>query len=357
MEKIRHFDGLRGWAVIIVLLSHTGFGDLVPGGLGVEIFFVMSGYLIMTISAYDLSNRGAFDVNSFLIKRIFRLFPTLFVTYFIFYCINAVVVFDNDVSIQTVVSQLLFFSNYNYLYFDGRGLAGSGVLWSLAVEVHFYISFALLFVICAKYHLIRFRWIVIFIFSLLLIVRALNYFVFNLDYEHFYYSTDSRVTYIFFGVILSIFFEWQNQPYKKPEIKDYILYVLSTVLILLSFLVRSDSFRFFWRDYIHILCFCGVFRLLLLHRQAPFLNIIFENKIIVEIGRQSYYIYLVHAFLLQLFKHAFGNYLDAIWMTLAVFFVSYIYAKTVCRMVDSYSSTLKSSLLRYFKGKKSVVFL
>jgi len=74
---IPSLDGLRAVSISIVLVSHAGYGNVVPGGLGVTIFFFLSGYLITTLLLDERKRSGRIDIGKFYIRRAFRLFPPL----------------------------------------------------------------------------------------------------------------------------------------------------------------------------------------------------------------------------------------------------------------------------------------
>src|SRR5258708_29605060 len=75
--SIPSLDGLRAISISIVLVSHAGYGNVVPGGLGVTIFFFLSGYLITTLLMNERERSGRIDFGKFYRRRVFRLFPAL----------------------------------------------------------------------------------------------------------------------------------------------------------------------------------------------------------------------------------------------------------------------------------------
>ena len=77
-------DGLRALAVILVLLFHLKIPGFEGGFIGVDIFFVISGYLITSIYFDEVKKNGNFNFYNYFLKRIFRLFPALcFVVFFL----------------------------------------------------------------------------------------------------------------------------------------------------------------------------------------------------------------------------------------------------------------------------------
>jgi peptidoglycan/LPS O-acetylase OafA/YrhL len=140
---IPSLDGLRAISILIVLVSHAGYGSAVPGGLGVTIFFFLSGYLITTLLLDETERSGRINIGKFYLRRVFRLFPPLLVTLFIAYSLVALGLLDGGISWSGVLAQLFYFANYYGLFFDpgNTTAAGTGILWSLAVEEHFYMIY------------------------------------------------------------------------------------------------------------------------------------------------------------------------------------------------------------------------
>src|ERR1700686_3578696 len=82
---IPSLDGLRAISISIVLVSHAGYENVVPGGLGVTVFFFLSGYLITTLLMEERERSDRIDIGKFYLRRAFRLFPSLLVTLVIAY--------------------------------------------------------------------------------------------------------------------------------------------------------------------------------------------------------------------------------------------------------------------------------
>ncbi len=149
--RIAGLDGLRAIAVAAVLIYHLGAGWLPGGFLGVDLFFVISGFLITTLLLAELQRVGRINYGQFYLRRARRLLPALFVM--LVMTLTLVSVLARDVAHQTlrdVPGALLYISNWWALgqdqsYFDliGRGNP-LGHLWSLAVEEQFYLLWPLI---------------------------------------------------------------------------------------------------------------------------------------------------------------------------------------------------------------------
>jgi peptidoglycan/LPS O-acetylase OafA/YrhL len=141
-------DGLRAIAVVAVVLYHLNYG--VQGGyLGVDIFFVISGYLITKIISSEIES-GDFTIAGFYERRVRRIFPALFVMLFAVTLAGWFVLLPLDYAktMRAVIATILFGSNILFWHGGGYFAVASGLnpllhTWSLAVEEQFYVFFPL----------------------------------------------------------------------------------------------------------------------------------------------------------------------------------------------------------------------
>jgi peptidoglycan/LPS O-acetylase OafA/YrhL len=135
-------DVLRALAILLVVGHHTSEDWLLGpffnriGWAGVDLFFVLSGYLVSGLLITEWQRRGSADVGRFLMRRAFKIYPS-------FWAMIAVTVISlhalgHSIQIKSLICELLFLQNY------GPSLWAS--TWSLAIEEHFYLAVALLFV-------------------------------------------------------------------------------------------------------------------------------------------------------------------------------------------------------------------
>jgi peptidoglycan/LPS O-acetylase OafA/YrhL len=153
----RDIDGLRAVAILPVLLYHSGLG-LFPGGyVGVDVFFVISGFLITGIIAREI-DAGRFSILGFYERRARRILPALMVMLAFVLCVAAYAFFPGDFAKlpQSALMATVFVSNVGFFLETGY-FAGSAETmpllhtWSLAVEEQFYLGFPILLILIARF--------------------------------------------------------------------------------------------------------------------------------------------------------------------------------------------------------------
>jgi len=150
-------DGLRAIAVMSVVLNHSGIALFSGGYIGVDIFFVISGYLITTILIRDV-DANEFSIAKFYERRIRRIYPALFATLF-FTIVVTLILYDSQSLMafsKSVMATTFFFSNIHFWteagYFEGEAqLKPLLHTWSLAVEEQYYIFFPLLVMLIGRF--------------------------------------------------------------------------------------------------------------------------------------------------------------------------------------------------------------
>jgi peptidoglycan/LPS O-acetylase OafA/YrhL len=133
----RWLDGLRGWAILFVLAFHLGI--LQGGSLGVDVFFVLSGFLITTLLLEEWQRRGSISLRHFYLRRALRLFPALF-TLLVLYGLTSWWTLPSAEAADRYW-EILAAGCYiaNWATYFGIAMTGLGHTWSLSVEEQFYL--------------------------------------------------------------------------------------------------------------------------------------------------------------------------------------------------------------------------
>jgi peptidoglycan/LPS O-acetylase OafA/YrhL len=134
-------DGFRAVSILLVVVSHLGLDHVVPGAFGVTLFFFISGYLITRQLAGGLAQRGRLDLARFYVRRVLRLMPAASV--FVLAAGAAYLSLGGHISLAAWVAALFYGANYFDLWAGYRSTLPAvrhpfNILWSLAIEEHFY---------------------------------------------------------------------------------------------------------------------------------------------------------------------------------------------------------------------------
>ncbi|MGH9025402.1 MAG: acyltransferase family protein [Acidimicrobiia bacterium] len=209
-------DGLRAVAVYLVVLFHAGIGRFTGGFIGVDIFFVLSGYLVTQLLLNDFHRSGSISFSKFYSRRFRRLLPAAFVTLLVTAAVFAAVATPAQVldSIGGFRACFLYYANWFFIHqatdYWGPDVEASPVLqfWSLAVEEQFYLCWPLLL---SGLYLVtrsarRYQWVLIRIAVLLgaavSLFAALRIAESNL--ARAFYGTDTRAYQLLAGAALAL---------------------------------------------------------------------------------------------------------------------------------------------------------
>jgi peptidoglycan/LPS O-acetylase OafA/YrhL len=345
---IPSLNGFRGLSILIVILSHVGYGHIIPGGLGVTIFFFLSGYLITTLLIQEQERNNKINIKKFYVRRFFRLAPALFFTICIAYGLVVAGVLPGKATFLGFLAQLFYFYNYYALFFDGYSNVprGTSILWSLAIEEHFYILYPILFSILAfKF---SYKKIGLFFIFLCLIILSWRFHLTlapNFNPDRTYYATDTRLDSILFGCILAAMKnpmeDKTTESYMQPL--DWLILIASIGLILSSLLVRDIQFRESIRYSIQGAALIPIFYLAIIKSESILYRLL-NLKLLQKIGELSYSIYLIHFILINVIL----SYISKINLKLSPLFIfvitillSVLYAILIDRFLEPYFRALR----------------
>ncbi|HTN99765.1 MAG TPA: acyltransferase family protein [Microthrixaceae bacterium] len=297
-------DGLRAISVIAVILYHANISWLPGGFLGVEVFFVVSGFLITSLLLEERFHTGRIDLRQFWIRRARRLLPAL-------YLLLAVVsllalLFYKDAAGRLggdVLAALAYVSNWWNIFLNESYFAQAGRppvlrhLWSLAVEEQFYLIFPPLFIFAIRrfsHQAVRIGLAITALASS--IAMAVMYEPYA-DPSRVYYGTDTRLAGMLVGALLALGWAPWRSARKAADGAGVALDIVGalSVLGLVWFLTRVNEFDpFIYRGGFLLLDLVCIVLIAVLVHPAARISGVFTWKPLVWVGLRSYAIYLWH---------------------------------------------------------------
>jgi peptidoglycan/LPS O-acetylase OafA/YrhL len=301
--QLPFIDGLRAISVLLVIVSHYGFRNAVPGGLGVTIFFFLSGFLITTLLLREGQKTQTINIPHFYVRRLLRLAPELIT----FIVVSAVIgaIYLGFPRVMDFVSGLFYITNYYWYYANVHSIDVRWPhLWSLAVEEHYYLTYPLLFALFWR----NARALALALIAVCLLALAWRLAMpsFGLSGKYGYVATESRLDCIAYGCLWALLFWHRGEALERLKHWMFPLFLLGCALIVASFVYRDPVFRDTFRYSVQCLSigliFLGLFYVPALQFPASFLN----STAMVWLGRLSYGAYLWHLEPAHAFAWAFG---------------------------------------------------
>ena len=317
MSSIKYrpeIDGLRAIAVISVIIYHLNENWLPGGFLGVDIFFVISGFLITGIIITEIQ-QNSFSFKQFYTRRIKRIYPAFITVMALVSFIASAIFIYNDFNKlrKTIELAIALLSNF-YLgltqgYFDLSANENPALhIWSLAVEEQYYLIFPLILILAYK----KFREIkVLFIITLILFFILLStsfiptsFYKEVLHQPNIYYLSNLRFPELLVGSLLAIY-HCSNKIQLSTQVSN-ILAILSTLLLFYCLFIMNNDIAFIPGITLILPC---IFTALIIHNtsQNNIIKLCLSNKAIVFIGKISYSLYLYHWIFIALAYYITGE--------------------------------------------------
>lgn len=311
---IHSVDGLRAVAVLAVLLYHLGI-DWIPGGfLGVDLFFVISGYVITGLILDSIARSGTLDLRAFYLSRIRRLVPALiamlvFTTLYIgVYAPETVRRFVSDIPFVLTGSMNWALVSRQQDYFESIGRPPLlQHTWSLAVEAQFYLIWPLVLLFVLRYFgkkNIPFAALAIAVASgIALFAYSIRIDTQESAISHVYFGTDTHSIGLFLGSALAV--SWKPQNLSREITKraqDFVdlIGVFGFLGLLGTFLFINESDPTLYRIAFPLSAIFGCATLISVVHPASRFAPILSVRPLIWIGERSYGIYLWHWIVFQL---------------------------------------------------------
>ena len=290
-------NGLRAISVLAVVFYHAEIELFKGGWLGVDIFFVISGYLISNIIISQI-NEGTFSFKHFYIRRVKRILPALFSTLlftipFTYFLLPPKAM---EEYIDSMFASIFFYANYYFMNLDFYVADSTKFMpllhtWSLAIEEQYYLLFPLFAFVIYKYFKKYFTFFIGFITLGSLYLNSLT------QSTDKFYRLEFRIWELLLGVLVMIF----SSNFKVKHLEK-----IGIPLLLFAVYYFGDD----WINDIEpkLISLIGVSLIIFSNTESTNLTKILKLKSISTIGLISYSMYLIHQPLFSLFRKFFLYY-------------------------------------------------
>ncbi|WP_281665531.1 acyltransferase family protein [Gemella morbillorum] len=304
-------DSLRALAVLAVIIYHIDVNYLPGGFLGVDLFFVLSGYLISSLIIKEYKKTGTLNLYNFYMRRARRLLPAVY--FMITVCLLFMVLFNGVLlrkSHLDAVFGYIYSSNWWYIfhkldYFDSFGAQSPFKhLWSLAIEEQFYMFFPLIFLIFNRQKKEEgqssslnknFLYIVLGLILISLVTHILLFDINNIN--RIYFGTDTRAFSLLVGVVGALVYPMDKLS-SSTNVKESVLYSvvsLTSISTLIAIMFYTSEYNtWLYRGGFLLVAVLGLIIIISSGKQHTFISKALSFRPIVFIGKISYSLYLWH---------------------------------------------------------------
>lgn len=289
-------DLLRILAVLLVIGRHLDLPESCPivlrriaegGWVGVDLFFVLSGFLVSSLLFREYKRNGSVNMKRFLIRRGFKIYPAFWL--FLLVTLITLQYQGQNIGLREVLGELLFMQNYLGSLWDHT--------WSLAVEEHFYIGLAFLVTsMVTSYSVKPFRRVPA-VFAIVAVgcfaLRLLNLTLFP-EYSHraYLFGTHIRIDSLMFGVLIAYLWNFHEFEKRTARVPSSVLIVVAIILLSPAFVFPLETNK--WVSIVGVVFFYSGAGFLLVAALRWETSKSFAVRTIAGLGAASYSIYLWH---------------------------------------------------------------
>lgn len=290
-------DGLRGLAILLVVVAHYGFGNLIPGGFGVTLFFFISGFLITRLLIAEHETTGGINLKNFYLRRLLRLSPALLFMGVVSMAYTLLIGCPLDAG--DIASSLFYYRNYYMVFTDLRESALCtkvyNIVWSLAVEEHFYMVFPLLFIGLFRQ---KNGFLVLLLVAIIaapcwriyLATQGLDYAMVNRIYR----LTDTRYDAILYGCFVSLLMHRAGPGAYVRFAGNRLVFAGAVGLLVFTLVYRDLLFRETLRYSAQGVAMAVLVPAALYHKTYARLMRYLSTPFLIQTGKISYSLYMFH---------------------------------------------------------------
>lgn len=295
-RHVPELDGLRGIAIVSVLIHHQLTPFLLPGGfLGVDLFFVLSGFLITGLLLAEFSEVKSISLKHFYMRRVLRLGPALAL-----YLIACILVASHTQAIavarqlKLIGLALIYATNWRMAFSWDTELDPTAIIWSLSIEEQFYLAWPLILFACLFLR-IRRSYIAGALCVVILSIAAHRYVLLNsgADFTRLYYGTDTRADALLVGCLTGLI-PLRNVSWERKRWLSIVGLLAAAGLIYLM-MTLGFTHRFLYQGgFTFIALLCAVLVLVSTYYSSTILSVPLSWSPLQWLGRISYGLYLWH---------------------------------------------------------------
>lgn len=349
--RISSLEGLRGFAVLLVLIYHSFMPYTRGGFFGVDIFFVLSGFLItkLLLKEYE-SNNGLISFRKFYIRRFLRLAPalTLLVLCFYIYSQTYMTGRASDTGLYTSLGALFYIANLAIAH-DWFTMGYLTPVWSLSIEEQFYFIWpAILVFLLAQFKISK----KLILVNILLIIFLWSYrallTINNAPIDRLYFGSDTHMDGLLVGSLLAVLVTiHEKAPHKvfnlihKYRASIQVILFLFFILTTIALDINIRSLYIWCFPLVEVLSAILIFSL---YSSKDSKHSLFSNRFLVWIGRISYGLYLWHWFVFKVISehNVTGIYvlLYGVPLSVLIAFISYyVLEKPILKIKVKYQNS------------------
>lgn len=313
-RRLPGLDGLRGIAVLAVVIYHADVSLLVGGFLGVDVFFVLSGFLITSLLIDELTRTNNVDRGQFYIRRIRRLMPALFLVLFFSVLVSGLFVLDAAYHVRRDLPwAITFVLNWSYLFFEQSYFVNISRppllqhLWSLSIEEQFYVIWPILLIGLYKVKIgsLTPRFKIFFVSAILAIastawmlhLSVLNGFPIPNDPSRVYFGTDTHAMGLLVGCAAAAL--WRSDRLNVRITPDRAaamngIGILSIAGLAYYFVFVGELNEFLYRGGFLVLSILTATLVIIAAHPGLKFGVRLGNPVLKWFGDRSYGIYLWH---------------------------------------------------------------
>ena len=311
-KRLRHMpalDGMRGLFVIIGPLAYHFAPYWIPGGiLGIDLFFVLSSFLIVSLALHEWDRTGGFDVRGFASRRVRRLFPALVLCFIGTAFITAFVLDVAQIPKWTggITSAMSYVANWKEIfggtsYFDASQYSNPQPfrhVWSFAIEEQFYLFVPFFLIVCMKWFNKKVMLAVCVVGAIASAVWMSVVFDPNnpQTVSRAYYGTDTRAFALLIGIAMAIICHWYGSPRTKwGHWATQLMGLLSTVVFIYLMFTTSEKTAWLFEDGgFFLVAILSVFMTRAVSMPTGWMHWLYENRFLRWAGRLGFGLYLYH---------------------------------------------------------------